>query len=245
MAQNNKSVDLVQLKKTFKETIYGFIDTCIPLRTEDDYLYFLSSSNQLYGFDTKKNCFFEPSSTNKYSLINECIDLYFNDIIKTSLEQKVNVKFDDLSELILRFNYKEKHIGKKFFYCRSNNAIYVWNMINSKWESGEVDKLRYLFSNNDILQDNTKIYKSTRVTSFEDLDIEMDDLEEVSARFKDGSIHYLHKVQNKIYSLNFLKNYWYIPEEQIQKQILAYIKKTSDTSEKYENTEKLVEAPLE
>jgi hypothetical protein len=118
-------------------------------------------------------------------------------------------------------------------------------MINSKWESGEVDKLRYLFSNNDILQDNTKIYKSTRVTSFEDLDIEMDDLEEVSARFKDGSIHYLHKVQNKIYSLNFLKNYWYIPEEQIQKQILAYIKKTSDTSEKYENTEKLVEAPLE
>jgi hypothetical protein len=225
MTQN--TVDLVQLKKTFKDTIYGFIDTCIPLRIEDNYLYFMSPSNQLYGFDTKKNSFFEPSSSNKYSLVNDCINMYFTDTIKKSLEEKVHINFNDLNELILRYNYKEKHIGKKFFYSKSNNTIYVWNMINSKWESGEIDTLRYLFSNNEILQDNSKIYKSARVTSFEDLDIDMDDLEEVSARFRDGSIHYLHKTQNKVYSLNIMKNYWYIPDETIQKQIKTYVKKTA------------------
>jgi len=216
-------VDLVQLKKQFKDTIYGFLDTCIPLGVKENYLYFLSPSSQLYGFDMKKNAFFEPNSSNKYVLINECIDIYFTDSIKKSLEEKTGVKFDELIELLLRFNYREKYIGKKFFFCPSQNTIYVWNMVTSKWEVGEIDKLKYLFSNNDILQDQTKVYKSTKVTSFEDLGIEMEDLEEISERFKDNSIHYFHLKKHKIYSLNYLKNYWYIPEEEIQKKIMMFV----------------------
>lgn len=229
----NKSktdVDLVQLKKQFKDIIYGFLDTCIPLGIKDNYLYFLSASSQLYGFDIKKNAFFEPNSTKKYDLINECIDIYFTDAIKKSLEEKIAVKFEDLVELLLRFNYREKHIGKKFFFCSSQNTIFVWNMVTSKWEVGEVEKLKYLFSNNEILQDQTKVYKSTKVTSFEDLGIDMDDLEEISQRFKDHSIHYYHTRKNKIYSLNYLKNYWYIPDEDLQKKIMAFVEKDKKLS---------------
>jgi hypothetical protein len=216
-----------ELKKTFKDTIYGFFDTCIPLGEKDNSLYFLSLSGQLYGFDKKNKSFFEPNSTNKYILINNCINIYFTKEIKKSLEETVGINFDDLVELILRATYKEKHIGKKFFYSREKNIIFVWNMVTTKWETAEIDKLKHFFSNNEILQDDTKVYKSSKVTSFEDLEIDMDDLEEISARFRDSSIHYYHKDQNKIYSLNYIKNYWYIPEENLQKSILSYVAKNS------------------
>lgn len=223
----DEKIDLSELKKIYKDNVYGFLDACMPLSFKDNTLYFLSANGQLYGFDTKKTSFFEPNSTNKYTLINNCINNYFTDTIKKSLEEKAGVKFDELDELILRFNNREKHIGKKFFFCKSQNTIFIWNMVTSKWESADVDKMKHLFSNNEILHDQTKVYKSTKVTSFEDLQIDMDDLEQITARFRDCSIHYLHKDQNKIYSLNYVKGFWYIPEESIQKQILAYVAKHS------------------
>jgi hypothetical protein len=232
--------NLEDIKQAFKDTVYSFLDNCVPLcQGTDKCIYFLSPVGQLYGFDTRKNAFFEPNSNSKYSLINNSIDLYFTDQIKKSLEDKVDVKFDDLLELTLRFNYKEKHIGKKFFYSEKHRVIYVWSMMTSKWETGEVDTLKHLFSNNDMLLDENKVYKSNKMTTFEDLGVDMDDLEEVSARFRDGSIHYLHTEQNKIYSLNYLKNFWYIPDEAVQKQILGYIAKKTKLEVEVEKTEQI------
>lgn len=231
MSESSQNDELSRLKSQFKDTIYSFIDTCIPLGTTDNHMHFLSMNGQLYGFDLKKNTFFEPNTSIKYSLINNCINMYFTDKIKHTLEEKVGVKFEDMVELLLRFNYKEKHIGKKFFFCKTHNIIYIWSMMNSeKWETADVDTFKYLFSNNDILQDETKVYKSTKVTSFEDLGIDMDDLEEISARFKDGSIHYKHKTTNKIYSLNILKNFWYVPNEDISRRIMAYMNKSDEAT---------------
>ena len=101
-----------ELKKEFKDAIL-FMDSCIPLGTIENYVHFISVSGQLYGFDTKKQVFFEPNSNKKFSLIDEYINVYFTDNMKQSLEERIGVKFDELVELKLRGNYKEKHIGKK------------------------------------------------------------------------------------------------------------------------------------
>ena len=224
-SNTKEDITVDQLKKLYKENVYGFLDTCIPLSFKDNTLYFLSTSCQLYGFDTKKTTFFEPNSSNKYTIINTCINNFFTDSIKKTLEENYGVKFDDLVELILRFNYREKHVGKKFLFCKTKNTIFIWNMVTTKWESGDVDNMKHIFSNNEIFQDQTKIYKSTKVTSFEDLQIDMDDLDEITSRFRDSSIHYYHKNQNKIYSLNYIKGFWYIPDENIQQNILSYVAK--------------------
>ena len=85
----------------------------------ENYIYFISESNQLYGFDTSKNILFEPSSVNKFNLVNSSMETYFTDDIKKMLEDKAKLKFNDLTELTLKINYREKYIGRKFFFSKA------------------------------------------------------------------------------------------------------------------------------
>jgi len=229
--------DIENLRKIFNETLNGFLNKCIPLENSDSIIYFLSGTSQLYGFDRKKNSFFEPNSINKFKLVAKCIDSYFTDQVKLSFEKEMMVNFDSLKELFLKVNYREKYIGKKFFYDSDKNVIYVWNMVNSKWELiDDINKFKYIFSNTDDLQDNTKVFKSNKVSSFEDLGIDFEDLKEIQARFRDNSIHYLHKIKNKIYSLSIIGNFWYIPDELIQKKILKYVAEQDTISDSDSNS---------
>ena len=214
----------LQLKETFRETLNKYINNCIPLSSKENYIYFISESNQLYGYDTNKNMLFEPNSLNKFNLVNNSMELYFTDDVKKSLETKTNLKFDDLFELSLKTNYREKYIGRKFFFSKQEKRIYIWSISTAKWEKADVDKYRHIFSNNDILTDESLIKKSEKARSLEDLGIEFNDLEEISLRFRDASIHYYHRKLNKIYSLNIASNIWYVPMDSTQKQIMKYVK---------------------
>lgn len=222
---NNKP-SVESLRKDFKETMNTFLDACIPLGSIENYLHFMSTSGQLYGFDTKRNIIFEPNASNKYKLIDEYIDVYFTNDIKKSLEERIGLQFSDLVELLLRPNQKEKHIGKKFFYSKSHNQIYIWSMTTSKWEKSDVEQIKYYFKNSEVFETNAKPIRSMpvgSVESFDDFGIEFEELQEINERFRDASIHYLHPKTNKIYSMNIIKNYWYIPEETVQRQILSRI----------------------
>lgn len=220
------SQPLATLKKTFRESLDKFVDSCIPLQMKENCLYFLSDSSQLYGFDIAKNLLFEPSSVNKFNLINGSLETYFTDEVKRTLEEKAKLKFEDLVELIVKMNYREKHIGRKFYFQRSEKRIYVWSMVSTKWEKlDDVDSLRHIFSNNDILTDQNNVRKSTKAKSLDDLGIDYNDLEEISLRFKDASIHYYHRKSNRIYSLNIASNLWYVPVDSVQRQLLAHVKK--------------------
>lgn len=244
---------LQQLKKTFKETLDKFVDTCIPLSSKENYIYFISESNQLYGFDVNKNVLFEPNSINKFNLVNNSMETYFTDDVKKLLEDKAKLKFNDLIELTIKINYREKYIGKKFFFHKLDNRIYIWSMVNGKWEKSDVDTLRHIFSNNDILTDFTTIKRSEKVKSLDDLGVDFNDLEEISLRFRDASIHYYHKKLNKIYSLNIALNHWYVPIDSIQKQLLSHVKKNSNepvvisegynTIEEVDNDETILQDP--
>jgi len=120
----------------------------------------------------------------------------------------VKLKFHDLIELTLKMNYREKYIDKKFFYHKSDKKIYLWSMVNNKWEKSDVETLRHIFSNNDIFTDINLIKKSEKAKSLDDLGIDFNDLEEISLRFRDASIHYFHQKLNRIYSLNIATNLW-------------------------------------
>lgn len=221
------------LKKMFKETIEKFIDDCIPLSSKDNLIYFISKSNQLYGFDINKNVLFEPNSINKFNLVKSCMEIYFNDDVKTLLENKAKIKFNNLTELSVKINYREKYIGRKFFFCKNSRKIYVWSMVSGKWEISDVDTLRHIFSNNEILNDVSLIKKSEKAKSLDDLGINFNDLEEITLRLKDTSIHYYHKKLNKIYSLNIAMGLWYVPSDTVQKQLLLHIK--TQNNENLEN----------
>jgi hypothetical protein len=211
------------IKKNFNDVFNRFINQSIPLKEEDNIIYFMSQTNQLYGLDIKNQSIFEPNSSNKYKIINSSIKVYFNDEVKKMLENKVNVKFDELEELILKFNYREKNIGKKFYYSEKERQIFVWSLVNNKWELGDND-LVYLFKNSDIIKEisnnnsNNIIVKKT----LDELGGKIEDMEEITKRFKDNSIHYYNKKDNKIYSLNILTGSWYNPNDNIQKQIIKH-----------------------
>ena len=224
--------ELLKLQNMFNTSMTDYINKCIPLSVKDNrFVYFLSPSDQFYGFDLDKKLIFEPSSTNKYKLVTECIDLYFTDDVKNACETTIGVKFETLTELVLRKTYQEKHIGKKFFFSQHRNCVYIWDMVTSQWKNGEPDKIKYMFSNGDVMQienSQVKSYVSSKETTFSELGINIDDLEELDIRFKDGSIHYLHKLQNIIYSCNIFGNYWYVPGEAVQTKIISHIKKEAD-----------------
>lgn len=233
-------MDKNELTDIFTSSFKSFIDNCIPLSKNDNIVYFMSKSNQMYGLDTSKQSLFEPNSSNKYKIINSCIDLYFNDDVKKSFETKTGVKFNDLTELLLKFNYREKNIGKKFFYSNKERKIFVWSLINHKWEIGDDDELVYLFTNSNIIKKSVdklsdsnlisnKENKTTK-NSLEDLGANFEDMEEVPKRFKDASIHYYNNKDKKIYSLNIISGSWYIPDETIQKQILVHVIKSQNSS---------------
>lgn len=232
-----------QLKDIFKEKLIKFIDNCIPLSSKENYIYFFSESNQLYGFDTNKNILFEPSSVNKFNLIDDSMQIYFTDNVKKALEEKAKIKFSDLIELSLKINYREKYIGKKFFFSKTEKRIYIWSIVNSKWEKSDIDTIRHIFSNNEILTDFTTVKKSEKARSLDDLGIDFNDLEEISLRFRDASIHYYHRKLNKIYSLNIASNIWYIPIDSVQKHLLSHVKKNSDS--KVEDVEDNTETKTE
>lgn len=216
------------LKQTFRETLIKFVDNCIPLSSKENYIYFISESNQLYGFDTNKNILFEPSTVNKFNLINNSMETYFTDDVKKTLEEKAKLKFNDLIELSLKINYREKYIGRKFFFSKVEKRIYIWSMVSGKWEKSDIDTLRHIFSNNEILTDLTTVKRSEKARSLDDLGIEFNDLEEISLRFRDASIHYYHIKLNKVYSLNIASNVWYVPTDNVQKQLLSHVKKNMD-----------------
>ncbi len=137
----------------------------------------------------------------------------------------VGVKFSDLIIMDLRKNYHEKHVGKKFYYSKSKNSIFVWNITTAKWEIEEdASKLKYLFINNDIIQhEQNKMFVSSKGMSFSELGIDASELEEIDLRFRDGCVHYIHKTTNKIFSCNNFQNYWFIPSDMIQSKIFEHI----------------------
>lgn len=211
-----------------KKTLNDFIDKCIPLMQEkDNHIYFISDSYQLYGFDIVKNALFEPSSVNKYNLIKSSMDFYFTDDTKNDFEEKTGIKFNELEELTLKINYRDKYIGRRFYYSKSNKRIYIWSLITRSWEKADVDSLRSIFTNNELFLDYETIKKSDKTKSLEELGVEFEDLQEISMRFRDASIHYYHKKQNKIYSLSILNNCWYVPDDTVQKQILEFVNNES------------------
>jgi hypothetical protein len=217
----------IQMKEIFYPTITTFVTESVPLSVDNEYLYFLTKSGQLYGFDNKRQLLFEPNDTKKFSLFESSFDLYFTEENKESLHKMAGVNFSDLNNLVLRKNYHEKYVGKKFYYSKAKNSVYVWDITTSKWEIGNTTKLRHLFSNNDIIQKDGEsigenVFVSSKGMSFADLKINESDLEEIDLRFKDGCVHYIHKVQNKIYSCNNFQNYWFIPSEAIQTQIMKH-----------------------
>jgi len=214
------------LKKVFRDGFEKFIEGCIPLshKEKDNHIYFMSESNQLYGIDMNRNQLFEPASDNKFVLITQAMETYFNDDVKKSLEDKIKIKFTDLIELTVKKNFREKFMGKKFYFNKNEKKIYLWSLVSNKWEKSDVDSMRHLFSNNDVLTDQILVRKSERIKSLDDLGISFDDLEEISLRYKkDASIHYYHKKSNKVYSLNQASNLWYIPTEDIHAKLIDHV----------------------
>lgn len=211
-----------ELKKSFKDNLDKFLDNCIPLSIKENSIYFLSETSQLYGFDYGKNILFEPSTINKYNLINTAMTSYFNDEVKKTLETKYNLKFDDLIEMNLKTNYREKYIGRKFFFSKNDKKIFIWSMVTTKWEKSDIDSIRYIFANNEILTDPGMIKLSEKAKSLDDLGIDFNDLEEIKRRLRDGCIHYYHRKTNKVYSLNIPINVWYGPNDLVQKELGHY-----------------------
>ncbi|AYV83995.1 MAG: hypothetical protein Hyperionvirus15_33 [Hyperionvirus sp.] len=218
------SSEFIKLKQTFKEHIDKFVESCIPLTVKDSCIYFLSESSQLYGFDFGKNILFEPSSNNKFNMVGAVMETFFNEEVKKSLEERGKLRFDELVELSVKINYREKYIGRKFFWYKAEKKIYVWSMVTGKWEKSDVDSLRYVFANNEILTDPGIVKKSEKAKSLEDLGVDFADLDEIPHRFKDASLHYYHKKLGKVYSLNVPQNGWYVPGDAMQKQILVHVK---------------------
>jgi len=210
------------LKKNLLDNINDFIDSCLPLKTltDDNTLYFLSKTYDLYGFDCKKKLIFEPNSITKYNLVIDNMKLYFNDEAKNKIKNDFDIEFNTLLELVLKINYRDKHLGKKFFYSPSNNKIYIWSLISNDWKSEDLH-LRYLFSNPEVFSEKENItVNNIQYKSLNDFNIIFEDLEEISKRMKDSSIHYLHKKQNEIYSLNIKTGSWYKPDINTKNQLL-------------------------
>ena len=209
------------LNETFKTCLNKFFDGCIPLCSEGKFLYFLSSSNQIYGFDTDKSTLFEPNTTNKSNILDQSMKNQFTESDKTNFETLSKIKFNDLVELIVKPNYKEKYLGRKYFFAKPD-TVFIWTLVNKKWEKSDVDALRHIFKNSDIfIEYATKVSEKTK--SLEELGIEFNDLDEIGLRFKDASIHYYHSKLNKIYSLNMATNTWYTPSATTQKQLLEHV----------------------
>lgn len=219
-----------ELRKIFHEKLNKFLESCIPLSEKDHLIYFISESSQLYGFDSTKNILFEPTSTSKFNLIQTSMDTYFTLDVTKSLEERTGVKYTDLTELQLKSNYRERYIARKFFFCKTDSRIYIWSMVTGKWEKSDTDSIRHIFANNEILLDPSILKKTSKAKSLTDLGIEFNDLEEISLRFRDASIHYYHKKLNKIYSLNIAVNVWYVPTESVQKQLLVHVKSSGSDS---------------
>jgi hypothetical protein len=218
-----------EIRTAFRADMHRFVDDsmAIGMRTEkgDTEYYFMSPTGQLYAYETKKRLFFEPTGTKKIEIMNDALKLFFTDDVKTACKEKSGVEFKQLVELKLRKSYQEKHIGRKFFYHEQRHVVLVWSLTGNKWEEGECDKLKYLFSNNDIITDKEeRMVTPTKVSSFAEFGIDMDDLEELKVRYKDDSIHYHHSDQEKIYSLNIKTGVWYIPVDTVQARILQHIK---------------------
>ncbi len=226
-------MSIEELKSEFKSLMDIFVNNCIMINKDHikndiyDY-YFINQAGNVYGFDSRKQLFFEPTGDKKHTVVTEGIKLYFTDVEKQVFEEKTGLPFNTLEELILRKQYKEKHIGIKYFYSEKRNNIYIWKLLGNKWEEGDCNSLRYLFSNSDLMPEMLErvvTSKIIKVDNFEDLGIQMSDLIEIQTRYRDASIHFYHKVQQKIYSSDFSKTKWYILPQVTQDQILLeYLK---------------------
>jgi hypothetical protein len=208
--------DMLNIKNLVTKSLTEYIESVTPLVTDDNMLYFLSKSNQLFGYDVNKSMLFEPNSSKKISLLSDSLDVYFNNTIKENFEVITGQSFDNLIELNLKIAHRDKFCGKKFFYSPIDKKIHIWSLLTNKWESDDILKYKYIFINSDIFTEQDNIYKP-----FNDLGIKHEDLQEIPTRFKDMSIHYYHAEQNKIYSLNYVTGQWYVPIS--QKQILKYV----------------------
>jgi hypothetical protein len=225
MAQN--------LNETFKTCFSKFFNDCMPLCSEGKFVYFMSSSNQIYGFDIDKNILFEPNTTNKSNLLDQSIKIHFSESDVSNFESLSKLKFTDLVELIIKPNYKEKYLGRKYFFAKPD-TIFIWTLVSKKWEKSDVDALRHIFKNSEIFIEYTARV-SEKTKSLEELGIEYNDLEEIGLRFKDASIHYFHNKLNKIYSLNMATNNWYTPSANFQKQLLEHMESKKSESESLSN----------
>jgi hypothetical protein len=216
-----------------------------PLKMTESEIFFMTSKGKVIAFDRIRENFFEPNLNVRYTLVDNMIGQYIDQTVKANLTEKFGTHFENLTELTVKANYKEKYFAKKFFYSKTNKRVYTFDFIKKVWLSDEQSILRQYFNNNDIIDDEDESASSKpkdslgadKYRSLEELDIHENELQELDIRFRDASVHYYHKKRNCIYSRSFAGNYWYIPPSNIQTQLLHYVDKLDESDDNISDTE--------
>jgi len=216
--------------QTLKIQLNNFIDKCIPLSIDDKFSYFVSETGEFYGYEVEKNILFEPNSTTKNKILKQCFEKQFDDSVKHQLETLAHLRFSDLIELNIKLNYKDKYLGRIFFYYKKTSMIYGWSLLTKTWEKKHSDEMRSIFSNTELFLDNMdsndNARKSEKARTLHDMGIDFNDLEEISIRLRDGSIHYYHPALNRIVSMNMFDSRWYSPSPNVQSMLLKHVNDT-------------------
>ena len=220
--------DINKLKTQFNEMFKKFSDQCIPICHEEDiYYFFASSSKQIYGIDLK-SILFEPNNSVKYRLIKNYNKQIINDKMIANFNDEFKVNFKDLLELVINNNYLTNNFGKLYFYSKDLKTIFIWNNLDKLWiKENELNKINTLFINFPVCYED-KILDEKKILikmNFEELGVNLIDLEELKERFRDGCIHYYHQKSDKIYSKIINKNSWFLQPDEQKKIILNNIKK--------------------
>lgn len=221
--------DINLLKEKFTKTFSNFIENCHPLHINEKNMYFYTKNGQVFGYDIDKNDMYEPTYASKYKIIDEYIKSFYDILLVESFQSTANKKLDAMVPLEVRYAYKEKYCGRRFFYDKSRNCIYVWDLMTRKWEtSDEVNKLRYMFSNSEIIEEENKNVKVVTNKSLSDFNVEYEDLVEIPVRLNDMSIHYFYPKKKTVYSC-YRGNSWktYNDDDSL-KNIVRLISEKSD-----------------
>lgn len=130
------------------------------------------------------------------------------------------------------------------FHCHSGGNV-TYECMNTS----ECNKLRNVIKNES--KNNPVLRNLSKEEQFKKLyEINFSDLVEYKNRFRDGSIHYIYKPNNEIYSWNFLSGSWSKGNDYITKIILGENCEKAEIyfrrkSEKAEQTEKKLKELIE
>jgi hypothetical protein len=217
------------LTESLKSSVAKFMDGCIPLANEQNDIYFMTKSKQVFCLDRDVNLF-EPNSSIQKSVLSKGLDLYFTENVKNELTEQEQVNFNELTELVVKQNNQSKHLGLRYYYCESTNKIYSWSIFTKKWSTHIKEDLDMLFSNAYVMEkqevvQNVSTTKSLLITTdmlLATFGITVNNLEEMPVRFRDGSIHYYHRKSGVVYTKSLFSNSWRVLPLDQQKQVLGY-----------------------